>query len=80
MLFPIVPLAALVVAVIFWGFFIYVRRTTLASNEIRSLGLIVCVNATGVLLVLALLGSQDYIAAMIEGSPHLQSIASVFCN
>lgn len=80
MLFPLVPLTALVVAVIFWAFYIYVRRTSFASDEIKGLGLVISVNATGVLLVLALLGSQDYIAGFIQGSPKLQSIASVFCK
>lgn len=80
MLFPLVPLAALVVAVVFWGILLYQRRTTLASSEIRSLGFLVCVNATGVLMVLALMGSQDFLAGWIEGSPNLQSIASVFCK
>lgn len=80
MLFPLVPLAALATAVAFWALFIYHRRTVLRSEELRALGVVVCVNATGVLLVLALLGSQEYLAGLVHGSPVLQSIATEFCS
>lgn len=63
---PVVPVAALLMAVLFWFAYLYYRRTALRSTEIRALGLLVCVDATGVLVILALCSSQSYLVAFLE--------------
>jgi len=80
MLFPLIPLVALCVAVLSWSVFLYVKRTSFASDEIKGLGLLVCVNATGVLAVLALCTSQEYIAWWMGQSAEMQSIAKLLCK